>query len=140
MVHKCTFPVQANRFLRFQVFAPSPPPRFFSSLVFSLAVLLSEFDCVTKLILPEASPAFSVFEVDLHRKRIPKSMKSNLLSSPPLHSKLKKIQGLFKALHTNSRTFQGKMEFKDFSRTPPKIQGLLKTVRTLKSILQFRDL
>ena len=58
-------------------------------------------------------------------------MKSNLLSSPPLHSKLKKIQGLFKDLHTNSRTFQGKMEFKDFSRTPPKIQGLFKTVRTL---------
>ena len=28
-------------------------------------------------------------------------------------------------------TFQGKMEFKDFSRTPPKIQGLFKTVRTL---------
>ena len=59
-------------------------------------------------------------------------MKSNLLSSPPLHSKLKKIQGLFKDLHTNSRTFQGKMEFKDFSRTPPKIQGLFKTVRTLE--------
>ena len=31
----------------------------------------------------------------------------------------------------NSRTFQGTMEFKDFSRTSPKIQGLFKTVRTL---------
>ena len=42
----------------------------------------------------------------------------------------------------NSRTFQGlaqnfkafprKMEFKDFSRTSPKVQGLFKTVRTLQ--------
>ena len=52
--------------------------------------------------------------------------------SRPLHSKLKKIQELFKDLHRISRTFQGKMEFKDFSRTSPKIQGLLKTVRTLQ--------
>ena len=37
----------------------------------------------------------------------------------------------FKA-EENSRTFQGKMEFKDFSRTSPKIQGLFKTVRTLQ--------
>ena len=51
--------------------------------------------------------------------------------SRPLHSKLKKIQGLFKDLHRNLRTFQGKMEFKDFSRTSPKIQGLFKTVQTL---------
>ena len=36
--------------------------------------------------------------------------------SRSLHSKLKKIQGLFKDLHRNLRTFQGKMEFKDFSR------------------------
>ena len=48
-----------------------------------------------------------------------------------LHSKLKKIQALFKDLHRNLRTFQGKMEFKDFSRTSPKIQGLFKTVQTL---------
>ena len=51
--------------------------------------------------------------------------------SKPLNSKLKKIQGLFKDLHRNLRTFQGKMEFKDFSRTSPKIQGLFKTVRAL---------
>ena len=50
-----------------------------------------------------------------------------------LHSKLKKIQALFKDLHRNLRTFQGKMEFKDFTRTSPKIQGLFKTVRTLFS-------
>ena len=37
--------------------------------------------------------------------------------SRPLHSELKKIH----------RTFQGKMEFKDFPRTFPKIQGLFKT-------------
>ena len=36
------------------------------------------------------------------------------LSRPP-HSKLKKIQGLFKDWHSNLRTFQGKMIFKDFS-------------------------
>ena len=33
----------------------------------------------------------------------------------------------------NSRTFQGlAQKFKDFSRTSPKIQGLFKTVPTLK--------
>ena len=33
----------------------------------------------------------------------------------------------------NSRTFQGlAQKFKDFSRTSPKIQGLFKTVRTLR--------
>ena len=52
------------------------------------------------------------------------------LSGPP-RSKLKKIQGIFNDLHRNLRTFQGKMEFKDFSRTSPKIQGLVKTVRIL---------
>ena len=41
----------------------------------------------------------------------------------------------------NSRTFQGKMEFKDFARTSPKIQGLFKTVRTLKEYYcDMRDL
>ena len=62
-------------------------------------------------------------------------MQSNLVSTP-LFLKLKKIQGLFKDLHRNSGTFQGKMEFKDFSRTPPKIQGLFKTVRTLSEHLK----
>ena len=41
----------------------------------------------------------------------------------------------------NSRIFQGLaqkfMEFKDFSRTSPKIQGLFKTVRALGSISCF---
>ena len=77
-----------------------------------------------------------MFEVALHRKRIPKSMQRNLLLTP-LHLKLKKIQVLFKDLHRNSRTFQGKMEFKDFPRTPPEIQGLFKTVRTLRTFLMF---
>ena len=53
-----------------------------------------------------------------------------VLSRPP-HSKLKKIQGLFKDLHRNLRTFQGKMGFKDFSRTSPKIQGPFKNLRAL---------
>ena len=48
-----------------------------------------------------------------------------------LHSKLKKIQGLFKDLHRNLRTFHGKMGFKDFLRTSPEIQVPFKTVRTL---------
>ena len=44
----------------------------------------------------------------------PKSIKKIL--SRPLHSKLKKIQGLFKE-KWNSRTFQGlPLKFKDFSR------------------------
>ena len=64
-----------------------------------------------------------MFEVALNRKRIPKSMQRNLLLTP-LYLKFKKIQVPFMDLHRNSRTFQGKMEFKDFSRTPPEIQGL----------------
>ena len=47
--------------------------------------------------------------------------KHQTIISRPLHSKLKKIQ----------RLFLGKMEFKDFSSTSPKIQGLFKTVKTL---------
>ena len=47
-----------------------------------------------------------------------------------LHVKLT-IQGHFKDLHRNLRSFEGKMEFKDFSRTSLKIQGLFKTVPTL---------
>ena len=42
-----------------------------------------------------------------------------------LHSKLKKIQGHFKDLHRNLRTFQGlPLKFKEFSR----LQTLLKTL------------
>ena len=37
----------------------------------------------------------------------------------------------FQDLHRNLTTFQGKMEFKDFSRTFLKIQGLFKAVWTL---------
>ena len=39
-----------------------------------------------------------------------------------LHSKLKKIQALFKDLNRNLRTFQGKMEFKDFQGLPLKFK------------------
>ena len=56
--------------------------------------------------------------------------KHKKILSMPLHSKLQKIQGLFKDLHRNLRTFQEKMEFKDFLRPSPTIQGLFKTVRT----------
>ena len=54
-----------------------------------------------------------------------------ILSRSSLHSKFKKIQGLFKDLHRNLTTFEGKMESTDFSRTSPTIQGLFKTVRAL---------
>ena len=64
-----------------------------------------------------------------------KSIKKQL--SRPTHLKLKKIQGLFKDLHRHLRTFQGKMEFKDFSRTSPKIQGLFKTVWTLHEMREL---
>ena len=50
-----------------------------------------------------------------------------------------KIQGLFKTLSWNSRTFQGFLAFKDFSRTYSKIQGLFKTVRTLLLIRKPRQ-
>ena len=40
----------------------------------------------------------------------------------PLHLKLKKSQGLFKDLHRNLRIFQGKIEFKDFSKLPLKFK------------------
>ena len=49
------------------------------------------------------------------------------------HLKLKRIQGFFRDLHRNLRTFQGKMEFKDFSRTSPTVEGLFKTMRTLQT-------
>ena len=58
----------------------------------------------------------------------------------PLNSKLKKIQGLFKDLHRNLRTFQGKMEFKDFLRPSLKIQGLFKTVRTLAGVVSVNGI
>ena len=49
------------------------------------------------------------------------SKKHQKILSSSLHSKLKKIQGLFKDLHRNLRAFEGKMETTDFSRTTPKI-------------------
>ena len=60
--------------------------------------------------------------------------KKNL--SRPLRSKLRKIQGLFNDLHRNLRTFEGKMEFKDFSRT---FQDYVNSVITLSrdGILKF---
>ena len=47
----------------------------------------------------------------------------------------------FSDLSRNLGTFQGKMAFKDFSRTSPKIQGLFRTVRTLVVLRSaFRNL
>ena len=46
--------------------------------------------------------------------------KHKKILSRPLHSKLKKIQGLFKDFLLNSRAFQGlPLKFKGFSRTSP---------------------
>ena len=104
-IYKCTFPVTHNRFLRLQVFAPSPS--------LHLSVHLQSLFCLLAAYL---HLGLTVFEVALHRKRISNSMQSNLLSTPQ-HLKLKKIQGLFKDLHRNSRTFQGlPLKFKDLSR------------------------
>ena len=41
----------------------------------------------------------------------------------------------FQGLHRNFWTFQGKMEFRESSRTSPKIQGLFKTVWTLTVLM-----
>ena len=73
------------------MFAPSPSLHFSVHFFFSIYYPLSH-------------PGFTVFEVALHRKRIPKSMQRNLLLTP-LHLKLKIIQGLFKDSSRNSRTF-----------------------------------
>ena len=48
---------------------------------------------------------------------------------------LKKIQGLLKDFERYLRSFQGKMEFKDFARTSPKIQGLFKDCANPERIL-----
>ena len=49
-------------------------------------------------------------------------------SSTPKDFVLGKNQRLFKTFSLNLRTFQVCMEFKDFPRTPSKIQGLFKTI------------
>ena len=54
-------------------------------------------------------------------------------------SMLAKIQGLFKTLSRNSRTFQGFLAFKDFSRIYSKIQRLFKTVRTLDTTFKVEE-
>ena len=59
--------------------------------------------------------------------------KHQKILSRPLHSKLKKIRGLFKDLHRNLRNSQGKMEFKDFSRLcEPCIQPGKLTLKNFK--------
>ena len=95
-----TFPVQANRFLRLQVLALSP------SLHFSVHLSFLFISCVYTRVLK----CLKLLYIG-----IPKSMQSNLFSTP-LHSKLKKTQGPFKDL---------KQKFKDFSRKN-RIQGLFK--------------
>ena len=62
--------------------------------------------------------------------------------SRPLHSKLKKIQGLFKDLHRNLRTFQGlPFEFKDFPRLrePCKSRRFVCHAAFAKSGLQIKQ-
>ena len=55
----------------------------------------------------------------------------------------KSIKNTFQAttfkVGEHSRTFQEKMEFKDFSRTSPKIQGLFKSVRKGPVILPIKS-
>ena len=58
--------------------------------------------------------------------------KHQKILSRPAHSKLKKIQGLFKDLHRNLRTLKNGIEgpFEDFL----KIHRLFKNVRTLYNL------
>ena len=60
--------------------------------------------------------------------------------SRPLHSKLKKIQGLFKDLHNNLRTFQGTMEFKDFSRTFQDCANPVRKQRDWQPVQTWKDI
>ena len=45
--------------------------------------------------------------------------------------KVEENSGTFQGLAKKFKDFSGKMEFKNFSRTSPKIQELFKTLRTL---------
>ena len=95
-----------------------------SGFIQKIAAIFKDFSRTT-LDFPLNSLSTTIYILSWTTKKHQKTL------SRPLHSKLKKIQGLFKDLHRNLRTFQGKMEFKDFSRTFPKIQGLFKTARTV---------
>ena len=44
--------------------------------------------------------------------------------SRPLHSKFKKVQRLFKDLHGNLRTFEGKMDFESANHAARVVNGL----------------
>ena len=89
MVYKCTFPVQANRFLRLRVFVPSPSLHFSVhwSFLFIRRFYTRVLQCLKLLYIA---------------KDYQSRCESNLLSTP-LHSKLKKIQELFKE-KWNSKT------------------------------------
>ena len=105
-------PSPSQQASRLQVFASSP------SLHFSVHLSFLIISCFCTRVL--------VSGVALHRKRIPKSMQSNLLSTL-LHLKLKKSQGLTQNFKDFSRENVNQGLFKDSiynSRT-------FKTVRTL---------
>ena len=114
---KCTFSVHSNRTIRLELF----PHQLY----------IFQFTCL-KLIVNSCIKQTTLYVNHFDLSSVLENQKAlkKTLSRPP-HSKLKKIQGLLKDLRRNLKTLQGKMEFKDFSRTLPKIQGLLKTVRTL---------
>ena len=109
MVYKCTFPVQANRFLRLQVFASSP------SLHFSVHLSFLFISCFCTRILQYLKLRYTGKEYQF--------------AFDPTTFKVEE----------NSRTFQGLTQtFKDFSRTPPEIQGLFMTVQTLSPTPNIR--
>ena len=93
MVYKCTFPVQANRFLRLQVFALSP-------LHFSVDLSFLFISCFHTRVLQCLELLYTGKNTKVYAKQF---------AFDPTTLKLKKIQGLFKALHRNSRTFQGQV-------------------------------
>ena len=118
MAYKGTFPVQANRFLRLQVFTPLPSLHF--SVHFSLLVI----SCFYTWVLQCLKLLYTGKEYQSLCKAI-----CFEATTFKVEENSKTFQGL--TVYRHSGTFQGKIEFKDFSRTPPKIQGLFKTVRTL---------
>ena len=70
----------------------------------------------------------------LHQIKVPQFYTylglKKILLNPPVHVNAK-IQGLFKAFESFSRTFQGKFYFQGLFKTVLYIQVLFKPVRTL---------
>ena len=104
---KCTFPVQANRFLRLQVFAPCISLTTFLSFLVISCFYTRILQCLK--LLYTGKEYYSI-----------------------VYAKQFGFDATTFKVEENSRTFEEvPLKFKDFSRSPSKIQGLFKTMRTL---------